>query len=301
MKTNILALAITLTLGVILVGSIMVPVIDDATDKDEKILNVVVLGGQSNGVYIPGLVDLDLLNEEVPQPPAACLFYGNGYLHSMTTDGRWTLGSVDPAIAYEIAKYSNNDTLVINTCVGGKSIDYFTPGNEGADFITETVTTAMSRTTNYDTIYKIGWAWIQGESDKTTPVDDYIANFEQVDGLFKSLGFNYCWISQTRTEDGGNAVTAQEQIVNTMPNVFWGSRASDSFTVENGMLYTDGLHYTQAGRIVIGEDIGSAMTANVPFSLKNEPTIGLLYVIPLITIVALVAIAARSFLANRRD
>lgn len=292
---------LTITVATILVLCVAIPIISDVTKHDEKVLNVVVIGGQSNGVYMSQLVDLDLVNEEVPQPPVTCWFYGNGYIHDMTSNGKWILGNVDSPLAYEIAKYSNTDVLVINACVGGKPIEYFTPGNDGADWITECVETALSRTTSFDKVNKLGWAWIQGESDKTTSVDDYIADFEKVDGLFKSLGFNYCWISQTRTVDGGNAVTAQEQIVNTMPNVFWGSRASDTFTVENGMIYTDGLHYTQAGRIIIGEDIGKAMTDKIPFSLENEPYLDLIQIIPVMLIVSLIAIAARMFIVGSRD
>lgn len=292
---------ILVTVATILILCLAAPVVEDYTEDDEKILNVVVIAGQSNGVYMSQLVDLDLVNEEIPQPPVTCWFYGNGYIHDMTSDGEWIIGNVDPAMAYEIAKYSNNDTLVINACVGGKNIEYFTPGNDGADWITEVVTTAMSRTTIFDKVHKIGWAWIQGESDKTTPVDDYIADFAEIDEMFKGLGFNYCWISQTRTVDGGNAVTAQEKIVESFPNVYWGSRASDSFTVENGMIYSDNLHYTQAARIIIGEDIGSAMTSKVPFSLESTPYRSLIQMVPLLMIACVIVAAVKIYFFSNRD
>lgn len=289
---------IGLTVATIVILCVAIPIIDDVTKDNEKVMNVVVIAGQSNGVYM--LADVPLVNEKLPQPNATCWYYGNGYIHKMNNNGQWTIGSVDPAIAYEIANYTNRDVLVINTNIGGKSIDYFTPGNAGSDWIDEVVTTALSAIHGYDKINKIGWVWIQGESDKDTAINDYIDDFRLIDAHFSSMGFNNCWISETRATDGGNATLAQQQIVSEFNNVFWGSRASANFNQENGTIYTDNLHYTQLGRLIIGEDIGLSILSKLPPTIETLPIRSLISVIPVIMIVSLAVMAAAMIFRSKQ-
>lgn len=282
---------IAIIIAILTISCIAIPILSEYQNNGADTLDIVVIAGQSNGVYYTDYVDVNFINENLPQPPTNCLYYGNGYLHNMSNNGAWSIGNLDPAIAYQISKMTNDNVLVINSCVGGKNIEYFTPGHDGAIFIDTVLTTALSRVAGYSNVNKIAWVWVQGESDAETPITDYIADFSKINAMFSEYGFKSCWISQTRAENGGNATLAQEKIVSTYNNVSWGSTASQGFTTTNGLLANDGLHYTQAGRLIIGNDIGESIAHSLPLHACSLPITSLISVIPIIMTISIILAA----------
>lgn len=103
---------------------------------------------------------------------------------------------------------------------------------------------------------------------------------------------------KTRDVNGGNSCAAQIEIARTNPNVIMASTLPDTFTVANGLMNSDNLHYTQKGRILIGEDIANVMSLpyHAPHDLAN-----LIGVIPILVIASIVVFAARMIIVKRND
>lgn len=300
-------------IAVLVVGTILVPVTSKYNSDGENTLDIVVLGGQSNMAYIPSYMDLTTVNEEIPQPETNCYFYGyadrpawnNGDssqydIHSMTSDGAWIIGGEEASVAKTISSYTNDDVLVVNVAIPAYSISQFEPGTTGGNHIQNVLTGVMSKIPSKYTQVKCGWAWCQGESDKTTAVDDYVASFERVQSIFEGFGFNECYLVQTKPADSGNATAAQAQIVNTVPEVTLASTAPSTFTVANGLLIEgNSLHYSQAGRDIVGTDIGEAICKNLTPHLRSSEVYGVISMIPILITASLI-IAVAGLIVSRR-
>lgn len=288
-------------IGLIVIVTILFPIVEDGKQRvhDDNELDVIILAGQSNIAYVPEYMDLDVVNADVPIPSTACYFYGydsrpvfdNAVLsdcdiHSMAEDGRWIIGGEEASIAYAVSSGLDNDVLVINAGVPGKAISYFEPGDVGGTHIHDVVTDALSKIPETYNVVKSGWVWCQGESNKNTPIADYVASFEAIRDSFIELGFNDCYLVQTKPIDGGNATMAQKMITLTIPDVIMASTAPAGFTADSGTLIVGNtLHYSQKGRDIVGADVGNAIVDNTPIEYEDSPINTLLGIIPLLVLV----------------
>lgn len=309
MNMRVPIIAIAASISLIVIAAVLVPIIDDASVDGEHTLDVVIISGQSNAQYNSNYADLTLVNETFGSPSTDCYFYGYDQSNlvrpannlgeldrlsslkfaPMYSDGAWRIGCTEPGLAYTLGNKTNNDVYVINVALGGLSIDHFEPGHDAADYATTLIADAMSKIpSTYEKINKVGWMWCQGESDDDTTVDAYIASFNNVQGFYDNLGFKTCYLVQTRSVDSGNAYDAQATIAATNPNVVLASTAPESFTVANGEMLSDDLHYSQKGRDIVSVDVGTAMADHQSTSIRDANYSGLLQAIPLITIVAVV-------------
>lgn len=298
---------VMITVAVILLGAVMVPYMDSETQKDEDVLDVIVLGGQSNMAYIPAYMDIDVVNEELGEPSMTCYYFGTdtrpSYLgmdmsecdmHSMYNNGAWIIGGEECGLAYTLASRSHHDILTINVAIPAYTIAQFEPGTTGGNHIKNTIEAALSVIPSTYTINKVGWAWCQGESDKKTSYSSYISSFDKIDAMMNEYGFDKCYLVQTKPVDSGSATIAQEMIVQNEKDVVMASTAPATFTVANGNLIEgNSLHYSQQGRIIVGEDIANAVT------IPDDSYYSLLYVIPVMVIAAIILIAVRMIYSNR--
>lgn len=307
------------TIAIILVGSLLAPICD--VDDGENTLNVVVLAGQSNAAYSFNEVRCDptVINEEFGKPSTNCYYYGtqneplvygssytnpfydgtfNGYNFYNMYNGTWKIGGYEPVLGYELGKKTNCDIYVINVAIGGAPINFLIPSEDGGEYAQKAINAALDRIPSNYTVNKLGFIWIQGESDQTTDVDDYIADFTTIFEFYQDLGFDKCYMVETRPDNSGNATEAQLKICDENPNVILSSVAPATFTTANGFLSTDNLHYTQAGRIVVGEDIVEHIDAKlIPRSMPTE----MFSAIVILMIVAIVVTLTYTVFHRNRD
>ena len=312
--------AITKIVGIIvslMIAVSILPVITDSTDG-ENTLEVLVIAGQSNAAYRQA--NVPLVNDEIPQPLTNVYYYGTasqpiwfGYpsnptydptlesygIYSMTANGQWRIGGYEPVLAQSISKKSNCDVLIINVGISSATIANLTPQQIGGEYTADVIEDALSKVDSKYQIEKIGFVWIQGESNYSTPVDGYIEQFNIINDWYHDHGFNKCYMVQTRPSNSGNAAIAQLKICQQDPTVILASTAPSTFTVANGLMESDDLHYTQQGRIIIGEDINSKMPLS--YHLRDSPAGDLLEIIPLLVIAGLIIAIVGTIVIRRSE
>lgn len=315
--SRILTTIITISLSIILVGVLLVPTVENSkqVQYDPDALDVVVLAGQSNIAYVPEYMDVSVVNEDVPLPGADCYFYGysnrpafdnavlsNCDIYNMVENNKWIIGGEEAAIASTISNTFKNDVLTINVGIPGKNITYFEPGNTGGQHIEDVLSDALSKIPENYHVNKCGWVWCQGESDKTTAIDDYVASFEDVRSIFLDYGFEDCYLVQTKPIDSGNSTMAQKKIVLTVPDVFLASTAPAGFTAESGTLIVGNtLHYSQLGRDIVGSQIGQSIIDHTPVIYKESAYNSLIEIIPILMIISILMAAVGALYLKRDD
>lgn len=307
---------------VLVTVAILVPVTTSLEAEDR--LQVLVITGQSNSAYRGDSVDLNIVNDEIPQPKTNTYYYGttNGPIyyggmppygepsydttfesygiHSMTSNGSWIIGGYEPALAQSISAKTNCDVLIINAGISAASIGYLLPDQTGGEYVEQVITRALNLIKDdYKIINKIGYCWMQGETDKNNPVSEYIEKFDTIFDWYQDLGFDRCFMVKTRDINGGNSCEAQIELARDNPNIILASTAPDTFTVANGLMNADNLHYTQEGRIIIAEDINSKMV--LKSYLTDNTLADLLGFIPLLITAGIIIIIGGSIAIRRLE
>lgn len=288
---------------VIIVVTLLLPITadPDATDR----LQVLVIAGQSNAAYRNA--DVELVNEEIPLADTEVFYYGTAEkpiiygttdtaiydstfesygLHSMISGDSWTIGGYEPSLAYSISKKTDCDVLIINTGIANASLQFLQPTNTGGVYVNEVLTRALALVDDKYTVDKIGYVWVQGESDANNSVNTYVQRFGVINDWYHDQGFDTCYMVQTRPSDSGNATEAQSLIAASDSSVKLVSTAPSTFTVANGLMSNDDLHYTQAGRLVIAEDINSKMV--LKSYIADHGTAQLIEAIPALVIAGII-------------
>lgn len=241
-------------------------------------LDVFLIAGQSNAQYRT-ITASELAETDPVAAPGTAYYYGTA-AHPLST-GNVTQAAAYDSTAYDIYMSIDSDgsnreghiegpfsalyyagtghkVLTVNVAVGGSTIAYW--ANDGLCYThaQEVFTDALSKvdTEKFDISIK-SFFWIQGESDVYTPVNNYVDAFNDLYDNLTSNAFNadfkftFALISQTK--DGMNAATAQNILVDET-GIYMASTAADSFTVANGLLQDDGVHYTQLADNILAED-----------------------------------------------
>ena len=315
---------IAAALVVILIGSVLYPVIQDS-EMGGKSIDVLIIDGQSNAEY--GGIEVcnpAVLNEEYTEAPAHNVYYYGtstapanqwdwshkwGYAwsafhihnaYNYTTD-QWIIGGYEPILGNTLAEKSGNDTLVINMGIGARSIADLLPNGADANYSWTLLDRALNEISqDYKNINIAGVVWIQGETDgaQGTTVEQYKTSFVELMNGFKKYGANEFYLVATRDEYGGNASIAQDQLAQEYSNVIMATEITETFTIENGMLDANPIHYSQKGRDAISFAIRDQII--VPPETHNNEYGGLLLIIPVLFFIALIAMGARMIL-NGRD
>ena len=319
---------LTVTVSVILLAVLVVPICESYGDPSPNELDVLVISGQSNGAYMETttvhgvtnvICDPDDVNGNVPLPHKNAYYYGTALvpilygayyetatydttldsyaIHPMTSEGAWIIGGEEAAIASALTARSYHDVLIINVCAPGAPIEFYEDGATGAAYSEKVIEDALSKLDSKYRVNKLGFVWIQGESNKTTAIADYISSFESVKGFYEDLGFDTCYMVQTKPGNSGNAADAQLQICNTNPDCILASTAPSTFTVSNGLLVSDDIHYSQLGRNIVGHDIGMA----IPVYSSDHPEKGLIMLIPWLLIAAIIVSFTAAIFIRRAD
>ena len=91
-------------------------------------------------------------------------------------------------------------------------------------------------------------------------------------------------------------LVSKEEIAAEDPNVMMATYITDTFTEENGMLDSNPIHYSQKGRTAIALAIEDKITVPTPSDNNGQ---NLLFIVPILLIVAILIMAARALFYNR--
>ena len=290
--------------AVIIIGSILVPICNDAASSgDNDDLYVVALAGQSNAAY--RFADVPEVNAEVSAPEEGCYYYGTASapvvyesytdvsdygIYSMYSD-EWKIGNIEPTLAKYIGDITGHDVLVINCGVSGASISQLVPSGQYNAWTTTILEDALSKiTVPYQ---QIGFVWVQGEADTNMEQSTYIAYFDEILDYYDGLGFHTSYIIQTK---GINSRYAQQTIVATHSNVYMATDVTAGFSIYNGMIRDDTVHYTQAADILVGQLTGEFIGDKIAVISQD---LKLVLVIPVVVIAALVVAVAATFIRSK--
>ena len=297
--------AVIVTIVAILLGALLIPAINDATE-DVSIVDIIIVDGQSNAEDWASFSTI--INSEYSATPAEDLYYYGSptstthYTDSAATiatygiqpmysDNKWVIGGYGPVLCNQYAAKNGHDVCYINIGRSGQSITALLPsasiGSWGFDIVDKAITALRS---DYDKLNMIGWIWAQGEADKNMAIDTYTADFKIIQSKFGTYGLNDCYIIHTREYYGGNATEAQAAIAESESNVVMTCLFTEKFTESGGELQSgDPIHYTQKGRNIIAAELASV----IPNKTVSIPSLDLLQVIPFVIIAAvLVSMAA---------
>lgn len=176
---------------------------------------------------------------------------------SMTTgSGDSRVGGIDGPFAAEYYTLTGHKSYIINGAIGGTSITTWTPGSTSYEYAAELFDAAWNAIDLTHFVPCIAsYVWIQGEADYRMESETYANYFltmheTLINGDFTTAGnFEYALISVTRYE---NPTTAQEDLAATYDSIKIASRLAETFSIDAGTLMSDGVHYTQTGRNMLG-------------------------------------------------
>lgn len=206
-----------------------------------------------------GPVEVGTVTEFTYDPETDYQFY------SMTNpDGTAHIGNIEQPFAAEYYEKVGNKVYVINGGIGGAWVTSFMPSTGNYYWyekeIFERGINAIDQS-NYRINY-VGMLWVQGESNSTMSVNAYKIAFtdwyeattgRSTEYVFNDLKIDSILISQTRDPNGtSNAVEAQKQLASSLDGVYLATDIADTFTVANGKMASDDLHYSQLGDNEIG-------------------------------------------------
>lgn len=278
-------------------------------------LDVLIIDGQSNAAYGHDLIDLDQVDIDYPDAPNKTLYYygtdsGPAWywthesyedyaLHPMYNDG-WQVGGYEAGLGYILSQRSNHDTLIINIAVSGATVTELSPDNPMWEYGTTLIQNALDEAkalNEYKSINMLGYVWAQGESDANTPIKEYESKFMSIMNGLSKFGADDCYIIATRAR-WGNSVAAQYDLANAYSNITITTNVTNTFTVADGTLKSDGVHYTQKGRDMIADVVGYEIDLNEPKSYEFGSILGAIVVI---IIAGLCLALAGSIFLKRND
>ena len=289
------------TLAVIVATIVIMSMLPLFQEFDDDVLDVIVIDGQSNAEYYRdnnGMVNISEVNSVLGAPHHKILYYGTstqpaGYhqrndldsysIHEAYVNGSYVVGSLLAPLGYYYSEKSGHDILIINAGVAGSPIEGLVPDSTGGEWRSDLIDHVMPLIHGYSKINKIGWVWLQGESDKNTPISSYKESFYEIQEYYETIGYDNCYIVKTMYEHGKNATIAQAQLIIESSNIYLGTDITDTFP-GTPMMKADNVHYTQAGRILIAGDLTKVLPVEKDGS---ETLMTLVSTIPIILIAAL--------------
>lgn len=307
---KILAGVVSATLAIILLA-LFIPVMTEslADDGHDDALHVFVITGQSNAAYY--ISDVDVANEMPHIDEGMAYYYGTSSapmyyginpssptydttfesyaIHDMVdSSGDYVIGGLESAFASKYVNETRNKVLMINTAIGGQTISQMQPGQLGNEYAQDVFEHAAALIPSGENVVFESILFIQGESDGATSITAYKNLFLTMADSY--MGFTGCddvVISKVRDGNAANPSVAQIQLCEEYPQFIMATMAADGFTVANSLLTNDHLHYSQAGKNIIGAAMANAvithdMTISIPLGEA------LLVIVPICVIAAII-------------
>lgn len=213
--------------------------------------------------------------------------------------GALRIGDKGPSYAATYYQETGHKVLWVCGAIGNKSIIQFNPNggfmwNYQASVLSAALSLIDRSLFDLNVNY---YLWCQGEANKSTAVSSYIAQFVTMNdamlaGDCAGVRFDGAVISKVRALNGGNASTAQIELTETFNTIHMGSVVADTFTIDNGLIGSDDLHYSQLGNNLIGADLADfVVSIEYPASTMDNGAIDVIHIIPAVLIIALLSAA----------
>lgn len=272
-----------------------------AVDVEKAYLDVFLMTGQSNAAYFSA----DPATASPVPLPGTAYYYGTsatfrpstpdgGEFLSMTTaTGTAAIGDKAPSFASKYYELTGHKVYWICGATGGRTIATFQPPDGTSWIYMDGVVDYAMNAIERDLFIPIvkSYMWIQGESDRNNSIDYYEDQFLKLNSsiMYGKLGysFDHCFISKIAAKDGGNAALAQIALADNHPGIITlSSTTADTFTVENGLMASDNIHYSQAGDNIIGVELAESIANWYENNDKRTFAEDLIYdVIPILLVI----------------
>ena len=276
-------------------------------------LDLFLMTGQSNACHC---ITYKSQITNVP-PMGTAYYYGSADSYSeldstatfhpmRLSTGVLAVGDKAPVFCSDYYNITGHKTYFVCGAIGGQNIFTFDPENGSTwEYMKTTVNNAINAVnSSYFNIHVKGYMWIQGEADENTSITSYETAFMKMHKaiLAGDLGvkFDHCFISKIRGD--GNAAKAQIELAAEYPDtITLSTTAADSFTIENGTMHTDDLHYLQLGDDIIGADLAESVGSYYNAErVADIPVWQIINVIPLILAAVLLAGIVGSYFIKKK-
>lgn len=252
-------------------------IMSDSEDQRIRIVkahaDLILMNGQSNAAYYRHDRPLSQAEKDVtPVPEIGTTFY-YGYSDGMPTfagdeidtckiydfvdrSGGVRVGDKGPELCITWHQTTGKKAIYVSLGIPGRAISYWQPPSSlcwDKNKLMMTSVNAALADTGF-TIDRTVVFWAQGESDYShnTGYDHYIQTFKEMHQAAPSAwgrAIDHWYLIEGRTAKMGWVNGAFEDIASTMQDVDVCVRASliDSFEIDNGLMESDNLHYSQMG------------------------------------------------------
>lgn len=277
------------------------------------VLDLFLFAGQSNAAYsqVPGSVDPSSASP-VPVPGTGYYFglesrYDRLFdsttpiFRSLTdSDGGSAIGDKAPSFAASYNEATGSRVYFVCVAISGQSISNMDPnGGAGWDYAVRVVSAALEAVD--DDLFILnprGYIWIQGESDVSMSAEEYAGRFDEMNSRIQSGGWgipmDHCFVSKLNSSyASAGSVLGMDMVVASDASVTYAASAWD-FSISDGTMCDDGIHYTQAGDNIIGSELGTSC-AEWYGPPDIGPTMQIIGVIPVLLAVSVVAFVVVSF------
>lgn len=244
-------------------------------DVQKAKLDVFMIMGQSNAAYayydtstaspIAKLGQTYYYGTET-QPVTQSL-PGTGMYDAVNLDGTAKIGHLEMPFMAKYNELTDHKVYTINTGWIGANISILTVGGSHYGWEQRTANAGFNAINqDYYDVDMVGFIWLQGESDAGlgTPIEQYKADFLKLFDALNHTGsdvfsrlftIDHAFIVQTRTARGENVAEALDQLAEENEDIYMATDVTLTFTVDNGYMRSDDLHYSQSGFNVIGVDV----------------------------------------------
>lgn len=265
----------------------------------KALLDVILIWGQSNSA----MFIRDSTTADAPSPGTS-YYFGNSTQYATTgitaadftgwtwqtmldDNGACKVGDKGPSICKTYTEATGHKAYLIGGGIGSRSIAAFFPGYDVWDYCKALLASAMGSIDRdkYE-VSILPFLWVQGESDQYggTSSDTYARAFGLMLDLMESgeIGYKFPGAVVCLLED--RFVIANgglEKIAASRSDVRIGASAKD-FTIADGTLGNDALHYSQKGDNIIGTEFGRALSGE---SDEKAPWMDIADLIPMLLII----------------
>lgn len=279
---------------------------------DKAPLDLVYMYGQSNAAYRNAVP-----SEVSPVPKLGTAYYfgledRSGPTASENNTGMdlsqcdfWTMldengdcriGDKAPSFSATYNQITGHKVYWVCGAIGNKGIGQFQPPTGfmwtyGKSVLQDAI--ALVDTDKFD-LNITYYIWCQGEANATSPVEQYKSMFLNMHNalIHGEMGYKFkgCFISVVRDQNGTNSAIAQRELCEEYDTIHLGADIAKDFTVENGLMGSDDLHYSQLGNNLIGKTVGENMGNYVERNLNpiSPMTYSILVLIPVFVAISIV-------------
>lgn len=229
-------------------------------------LDIYMITGQSNASYYYAEPQLATVTKPGTAYHYSELIGGEQICPMNNKDGSMARGNIEASLGKQLYELTGEKLLMVNAGVSGQKVDTFVP-NDGSSYQhMEYVWSVIQKHLDEDEFQKHfeprlkSYIWVQGESDGTTDINSYKENYMKMHQVLTGdeYGFQYGFIILTKSKFTGS-YNAQQQLADENTDIAIATKSAESFTVENGKMRFDDLHYSQIGDNLLGEETAKSI------------------------------------------